>query len=125
MAQFLERFAAPRLKYCRPGLREQDIPHRNTLRTEILKRAQLAVDKVRQRLRDLPGKVSFTFDAWTSEPGDPYLVVWYRDTMILGYERWKGEEARGRQPRASLIILMDVSREAIVPEPAAADGPIS
>jgi hypothetical protein len=25
--------------------------------------------------QDIPGKVSFTFDTWTSEAGDPYLSV--------------------------------------------------
>lgn len=26
-------------------------------------------------LQDIPGKVSFTFDTWTSDPGDPFLSV--------------------------------------------------
>lgn len=26
-------------------------------------------------VQDIPGKVSFTFDAWTSDPGDPFLSV--------------------------------------------------
>ena len=26
-------------------------------------------------MNDTPGKISFTFDAWTSAPGDPYLSV--------------------------------------------------
>lgn len=25
--------------------------------------------------QDVPGKVSFTFDAWTSQVGDPYLSI--------------------------------------------------
>jgi hypothetical protein len=30
---------------------------------------------VRTKLENLPCKVSFTFDAWTSDPGDPYLSI--------------------------------------------------
>ena len=26
-------------------------------------------------VKDLPGKISFTFDTWTSEAGDPYLSM--------------------------------------------------
>lgn len=26
-------------------------------------------------IQDIPGKVSFTFDAWTSDPGDPFLSI--------------------------------------------------
>ena len=30
---------------------------------------------MQQKLKNLPCKVSFTFDAWTSDPGDPYLSI--------------------------------------------------
>ena len=26
-------------------------------------------------IQNIPGKVSFTFNAWTSDPGDPYLSI--------------------------------------------------
>jgi hypothetical protein len=42
------------IKYCRPSLAEKDIPHRNTLRAEILHRAHLVENTVREKL-----KVSF------------------------------------------------------------------
>jgi len=51
------------------------MPHRNTFRTEILHRAHFAEEKVRKKFKDLPCKISFTFDAWTSGPGDPYLSI--------------------------------------------------
>jgi hypothetical protein len=63
------------LKYCRPSLSEKDIPNRNKLRAEILRRVDVAKGRMRDNLKKLPSKVSFTFDAWTSSPGDPYLSV--------------------------------------------------
>ncbi|KAM6491680.1 hypothetical protein JOM56_012833, partial [Amanita muscaria] len=57
------------------SISEKDIPHRNTLREEILRRAHLAEEKICEKLKVLPCKVSFTFDAWTSQPGDPYLSI--------------------------------------------------
>jgi hypothetical protein len=45
------------------------------LRTEILRRAAIAEDTVRENLKRVPSKISFTFDAWTSAPGDPYLSL--------------------------------------------------
>ena len=63
------------LKFCRPSLTERDIPHRHTLRAEILRCAHLAEERVRENMRKLPSKISFTFDAWTSAPGDPYISL--------------------------------------------------
>lgn len=74
--QLIERGSFRRLlKFCRPGLSEKDIPHRHTLRAEILQRAQIAEGRVRENMKNLPSKVSFTFDAWTSAPGDPYISL--------------------------------------------------
>lgn len=63
------------LKFCRPSLLERDIPHRHALRAEILQRAEIAECRVRENLKRVPSKISFTFDAWTSAPGDPYLSL--------------------------------------------------
>jgi hypothetical protein len=63
------------LKFCRLSLSEQDIPHRHVLRAEILRRAEIAEERVRENLKNIPSKISFTFDAWTSTPGDPYLSL--------------------------------------------------
>ncbi|KAF8270572.1 hypothetical protein EI94DRAFT_1798065 [Lactarius quietus] len=60
------------LKFCRPLLLEQDIPHRHALHVEILRHAEIAKCRVRDNLKKVPSKISFTFDAWTSTPGDPY-----------------------------------------------------
>jgi hypothetical protein len=63
------------LKFCRPSISEKDIPHRHTLRAEILQRAHHAEEQVRKCMNQTPGKVSFTFDVWTSTPGDPYISL--------------------------------------------------
>lgn len=61
--------------YTRPSLSDSDIPHRTKVREEIIARAQTAEVKVRQVLGSIEGKVSFTFDTWTSSAQDPYLSV--------------------------------------------------
>lgn len=63
------------LKFCRPSLSDRDIPHRHTLRAEVLRRAEIAEGRVRENLERVPSKISFTFDAWTSAPGDPYISL--------------------------------------------------
>ena len=63
------------LMYARPSLSEKDIPHWTKIQEEILLRAEVAEAKVRKALSKIKGKVSFTFDTWTSEAQDPYLSV--------------------------------------------------
>jgi len=63
------------LKFCHPSLSESDIPHCHTLRAEILRHAHIAEGKVRENMKKVPSKISFTFDAWTSAPGDPYISL--------------------------------------------------
>jgi hypothetical protein len=61
--------------FTRPSLSEKDIPHRTKIQEEILRRAEVAEGSVRLALTKIEGKVSFTFDTWTSEAQDPYLSV--------------------------------------------------
>ena len=63
------------LKFCQPSLAEKDIPHRQTLRADILQRAHIAEEQVRKCMNETPGKISFTFDVWMSMPGDPYISL--------------------------------------------------
>jgi hypothetical protein len=63
------------LKFCRPSLSERDIPHWQTLRAEIVRRAGIVEGQVCENLKNVPSKISFTFDAWTSALGDPYLSL--------------------------------------------------
>ena len=63
------------LMFSRPSLSEKDIPHRTKIHQEILLRAHAAEVKVCEALANIEGKVSFTFDTWTSDAHDPYLSV--------------------------------------------------
>lgn len=63
------------LTFARPSLSERDIPHRTKVQEEVVRRAEVAEGKVREILSKIEGKVSFTFDTWTSEAQDPYLSV--------------------------------------------------
>ena len=63
------------LKFCWPSLLEQDIPHQHALCGEILWCADIAEGRVRDNLKRVSLKFSFTFNAWTSTPGDPYLSL--------------------------------------------------
>jgi hypothetical protein len=63
------------LMYTRPSLSEKDIPHRTKVHEEIIFRAQKAETQVCEALAKIEGKVSLTFDTWTSEAQDPYLSV--------------------------------------------------
>lgn len=74
--QLVDKGAFRRLLiYTRPSLSERDIPHRTKVQQEILLRARGAEVKVSEALANIKGKVSFTFDTWTSDAQDPYLSV--------------------------------------------------
>ena len=61
--------------FARPTLSERDIPHRTKIQREIIHRAHTAAEKVCEALANVEGKVSFTFDTWTSDAHDPYISV--------------------------------------------------
>lgn len=61
------------LMYTQPSLSERDIPHRTKVQQEILLRASGAEVKVSEALANIKGKVSFTFDTWTSDAQDIFL----------------------------------------------------
>ena len=63
------------LMFTRPSLSEKDIPHQTKVHQEILLQARAAEVKVCEALTKIEGKVSFTFDTWTSDAHDPYLSV--------------------------------------------------
>jgi hypothetical protein len=79
------------LLFCRPSLSEKDIPHRQTLRKEILRRVDIAEGRVRENMKKVPSKISFTFDAWTSASGDPYmsLTAHYIDAPADRPDAWE------------------------------------
>jgi hypothetical protein len=108
------------IKYCQPSISDSDIPHRTTLRAEILCSACIAVEKVQEKLNTLPSKVSLTFDAWTSQPGDPYLSImghyinapadclkdWQLRTEQLLFEEIKGRHT-GKNMAEILVCTVD------------------
>jgi hypothetical protein len=63
------------MRYLRPTLSDKEIPHHKKMCTEILERAMLAEERIRSQLSKIAGQVSFTFDSWTSQNGDPFLSV--------------------------------------------------
>jgi hypothetical protein len=63
------------MRYLRPTLSDKEIPHRKKICIEIMERAMLAEERVRSQLSKIAGEVSFTFDSWTSQNGDPFLSV--------------------------------------------------
>lgn len=63
------------LRYLRPSLSDRDIPHRTKTRDEILERAKVTIQCVKEKLKHVDSKISFTFDSWTSEPGVPFLSI--------------------------------------------------
>ena len=63
------------LMFTRPSLSEKDIPHRTKVQQEIVRWAHNTEYKVHNTLANIKGKVSFTFNTWTSDVQDPYLSV--------------------------------------------------
>ncbi|KAF8802579.1 hypothetical protein BYT27DRAFT_7010430, partial [Phlegmacium glaucopus] len=63
------------LTYLCPALAEKDLPYQTKLCAQILSRAKMLEQNISGIFKDIPGKVSFTFDTWTSEAGDPYLSM--------------------------------------------------
>jgi hypothetical protein len=63
------------LMFMWPSLTERDIPHRTKIHNEIHHRACNAREKVGNALKTAKGKVSFTFNTWTSAAQDPYLSI--------------------------------------------------
>jgi hypothetical protein len=81
-----------------------------------LRRARLAETTIREKLKVLPCKVSFTFDAWTSQPGDPYLSVTghYIDAPInrpndwvLKTEQLAFETIEGRHTGKNISLILE------------------
>jgi hypothetical protein len=63
------------LKFLWPSLSEKDIPHHTKIHQEIHLRAHTTEEKVCQALANVKGKVSFTFNTWTSDAKDPYISI--------------------------------------------------
>jgi hypothetical protein len=103
------------LKFCRPSLLEKDILHRHVIRKEILWCVNVAEGRVCENMNKIPSKISFTFDAWTSVPGDPYLslTAHYIDAPIDFPSAWKlkteqlvFQQIEGRHTRKNMAEIL-------------------
>ncbi|KAI0706220.1 hypothetical protein BC835DRAFT_1218683, partial [Cytidiella melzeri] len=56
-------------------IKDSDIPSRTKLTQAVQERALVVQERLREELKNLPGQISITFDAWTSGSMDPYLSV--------------------------------------------------
>ncbi|KAF7372005.1 Zinc finger BED domain-containing protein RICESLEEPER 2 [Mycena venus] len=63
------------MHYMRPSLQKKDLLHRTKMMSEVLERTKKVEARLREKIKNIPGQVSFTFDTWTSDTGDPYLSV--------------------------------------------------
>jgi hypothetical protein len=59
----------------RPSLSDKDILHCKSLRAEILWQAHITEERVCESMNQVPSKISFTFDVWTSALGDPNISL--------------------------------------------------
>lgn len=81
------------LKYQRPATKDSDIPGRQKLQEEVVRKSDEAVERIKTLfkvsfyayiylspyisdiLQSVDAKISITFDAWTSKSYDPYLAI--------------------------------------------------
>lgn len=79
------------LTYTRPGLSDADIPHRDKIWEEIMKCAKNVESQIRERLQGIDGHVSFTFNGWTSDAGNPFLSITghYINAPIDAPHKWE------------------------------------
>lgn len=74
------------LRYLRPSLDEEDIPHRTMVTEEMCAKALKVTGLLCDRLKNLSSRVSFTFDAGTSRASDPFLAItghWVDKMFVL------------------------------------------
>jgi hypothetical protein len=63
------------LKYQRPKTKESDIPHRTKITDSVLERASLIEAELAKELERAPGRISLTFDGWSSSIMVAYIGV--------------------------------------------------
>lgn len=79
------------LQYLWPSLSDWDIPHCTKTQDEILKRATLAVERMKEKLKLVDSRISMTFDLWTSLPGHPFLSLSVHYIDSPADKPWEGE----------------------------------
>lgn len=104
-----------------PSLSSNDIPHWTKIQDEIMFRAKAGEGRVQEALSKIEGKVLFTFDTWTSEAQDPYLLVtghyivvldaslnkWELRTVQLAFTHFEGHHSGANMAN---VLLRTINR---------------
>ncbi|RDB19757.1 hypothetical protein Hypma_013237 [Hypsizygus marmoreus] len=86
------------LTYQRPKMKDSDIPHRTKITESITERAAVIAAELAKELQDAPGRISLTFDGWTSAIMQAYLAVtahYITDDWVLRAELLTFDELAG------------------------------
>ncbi|KAK2459325.1 hypothetical protein APHAL10511_008680 [Amanita phalloides] len=77
--------------YQHPATKESDIPHHTKLHDEIIEKANVAIEQLKNHLKTVLSKFSITFDAWTLKAYNPCLAVTahYIDTPPDQLNEWQ------------------------------------
>ncbi|KAF9471510.1 hypothetical protein BDN70DRAFT_778760, partial [Pholiota conissans] len=63
------------LRYQNPKMKDSDIPHRTSLTNSVKDRAAKIQHELNSELAKAPGRISLTFDGWTSAVMTAYIAV--------------------------------------------------
>ncbi|KIJ51774.1 hypothetical protein M422DRAFT_244123 [Sphaerobolus stellatus SS14] len=108
------------LQYQHPLTGEWDIPHCTKVRSAIMKKVEDFAGMTKECLANVPSKISSTFDTWTSDAGDAYMVFtihyinapkespndWSLTNEVLALPNLKGSHSGANQAEI-LIQLVD------------------
>ena len=82
---------------------------------DILQHMHVAEGRVHENMSKIPSKISFTFDTWTSAPGDPYLslMAHYIDAPIDRPSAWQlkleqliFQQIEGQHTRKNMVDII-------------------
>ncbi|GJE88702.1 hAT transposon family protein [Phanerochaete sordida] len=89
------------LSYQRPSMKESELCHRTKMTDIVIERAQLIMEELDSELQTCPGKVSLTFDGWTSKIMTAYLAItahyitvdWTLRSELLAFSELEGSHS--------------------------------
>ena len=81
--------------------KEKDYPHRTKLMQNINQCAEKYVEELKSTLKDTPGRISFTFDGWTSSTLIPIIGItahyidndWTLRTNVISFAELQGSHS--------------------------------
>jgi hypothetical protein len=97
--------------------KESDIVHRDKLTDIVKDRAAQIEAELSKLLQEAPGKISFTFDGWTSAIMRAYIAVtthyinddWELKSELLAFEELEGSHT-GENLAEVLYTILDLHR---------------